>query len=200
MRQVSSTVPEQVDVHVNVKAPEGPRMTTLPIAQQKGKEAHLKIGDLARLADKSTRAVRLYEEMGLLGSVVRTEGGHRLYDEHALLRLSWIDKLQLLGFSLPQIRELLTDMEDVEKGPAAMSRVRGIFRTKLEDTRAQLKALASLAGELEDSLRYLESCSVCEPSTLLSSCGACNHPHPVETPALIAGFHSCGHTGTSPQG
>src|SRR5215472_16055696 len=138
----------------------------LPIAQQKGSSTHLKIGDLARLAEKSTRAVRLYEEMGLLGDVYRTDGGHRLYDEKALLRLSWIDKLQLLGFSLPQIRELLSELEDAEHGPAAMSKVRDIFREKLEETQAQIKALSSLAGELQDSLRYLESCSICEPSTL----------------------------------
>jgi MerR family transcriptional regulator, copper efflux regulator len=165
--------------------------TTLPIARQKG--AHLKIGDLARLADRSTRAVRLYEEMGLLGDVVRTEGGHRLYDESALLRLSWIDKLQLLGFSLPQIRELLAELEDAERGPLAMEKIRGIFRQKLEETRAQIKSLSSLAGELEDSLAYLESCEICEPSTLLTSCSECARPHAVPPPTLIAGFHTCGH-------
>jgi DNA-binding transcriptional MerR regulator len=165
---------------------------TLPIARQKA-EAQLKIGDLARLADKSTRAVRLYEEMGLLGEVVRTDGGHRLYDERALVRMTWIDKLQLLGFSLPQIRELLSELEDAERGPAAMSKIRVIFQSKLEETRAQQKALASLAGELEDSLSYLDSCNVCEPSTLLSCCGECNHPHSVQPPTLIAGLHSVGH-------
>jgi DNA-binding transcriptional MerR regulator len=166
--------------------------TVLPIAAQRGAR-NLKIGDLARLADKSTRAVRLYEEIGLLGDVYRTEGGHRLYDEKALLRLTWIDKLQLLGFSLPQIRELLSELEDAERGPIAMSKVRDIFREKLEETQAQIKALASLAGELQDSLRYLESCSICDPSTLLCACTECEHPHPVQPPTLIAGLHTCGH-------
>lgn len=166
--------------------------TVLPIARQKIKE-HLRIGDLARLADKSTRAVRLYEEMGLLGAVVRTDGGHRLYDERALVRMSWIDKLQNLGFSLPRIRELLTELEDAQRGPAAMSKVRQIFRDKLEETKAQLKALSALAGELEDSLSYLESCSVCEPSTLLTACTECEQPHSVAPPTLIAGIHTCGH-------
>ena len=120
--------------------------------------------------------------------------GHRLYDEKALLRLSWIDKLQLLGFSLPRIRELLGELEDAEHGPAAMSKVREIFRFKLEETQAQIKSLTALAGELQDSLRYLESCTICEPSTLLCSCTVCEHPHPVEPPTLIAGLHTCGHT------
>lgn len=167
--------------------------TLLPIARQRSKEIHLRIGDLARLADKSTRAVRLYEEMGLLGAVVRTEGGHRLYGEEALVRMSWIDKLQVLGFSLPQIRELLAELEDAEKGPIAMTKVREIFRAKLEETQTQIKSLTALAGELADSLAYLESCSVCEPSTLLGACTACDHPHPVEPPTLITGMHTCGH-------
>ncbi|MCK6546865.1 MerR family transcriptional regulator [Myxococcota bacterium] len=167
--------------------------TVLPIARQRSKEVHLRIGDLARLAEKSTRAVRLYEEMGLLGAVVRTEGGHRLYGEGALIRMSWIDKLQLLGFSLPQIRELLNELEDAEKGPAAMSKIRDIFRAKLEDTKAQLAAMKALVGELEDSLQYLESCNVCEPTTLLSACTVCEHPHAVEPPTLISGIHTCGH-------
>lgn len=165
----------------------------LPIAQQKSKEMQLRIGDLARLADKSTRAVRLYEEMGLLGAVIRTEGGHRLYGQSALVRMSWIDKLQLLGFSLPQIRDLLNDLEDAQRGPAAMNRVREIFRSKLEETRAQIKGLEALAGEIQDSLAYLDSCSVCEPSTLLSACPLCAKPHAVEPPTLISGIHTCGH-------
>lgn len=169
--------------------------TALPIARQRGKE-HLRIGDLARLADKSTRAVRLYEEMGLLGEVVRTEGGHRLYDERAFVRMSWIDKLQLLGFSLPQIRELLSELEDAERGPAAMNKVRQIFRQKLDDTRAQIKSLEALSDELADSLAYLESCSICEPSTLLSACTECERPHSVAPPTLIAGIHTCGHKET----
>lgn len=173
--------------------------TVLPIAQElKGAKAQakaqLKIGDLARLADRSTRAVRLYEEMGLLGAVVRTEGGHRLYDETALVRMSWIDKLQLLGFSLPRIRELLGELEEARHGPAAMEKVRRIFREKLEETQAQMKALASLAGEIEDSLRYLESCTSCGPSTLLNACPECERPHAVEPPTLIAGMHTCGHS------
>jgi hypothetical protein len=81
-----------------------------------------------------------------------------------------------------------------------MSKVRDIFRQKLEDTQAQIKALSSLAGELQDSLRYLESCSVCEPSTLLCACTECEHPHAVDQPGLIAGLHSCGHTKSDDKG
>jgi len=128
--------------------------------------------------------------MGLLGPVHRTEGGHRVYSEDALIRMSWIDKLQALGFSLTQIREVLMDWSDSRFGPTAMARVRGVFRSKLEETQDQVRQLEALADELQDSLAYLESCEVCSPSTLLGACSGCSHPHPVEAePELVAGFH-----------
>ena len=65
-----------------------------------------RIGDLAKRINKSTRALRLYEEMNLLGSVTRNEGGQRIYEEEVFARLTWIEKLQSLGFSLLQIQSL----------------------------------------------------------------------------------------------
>ena len=163
----------------------------LPIAGDRAAPSKpvLRIGDLARQTNKSARAVRLYEEMGLLGAVFRTEGGHRVYGEDTLVRMAWIDKLQGLGFSLPQIREILRDWMDSGSAPNAMARVSELFRRKLEDTRAQVRMLESLAGELEDSLRYLETCEECDPCTVLGACGGCVHPHSVEeAPTLVAGF------------
>lgn len=154
--------------------------------------APFRIGDLARRAGKSTRAVRLYEDLGLLGPAVRTEGGHRLYAEDALVRLSWIDKLQLLGFSLHEIRSFLDDLEEAKRGPTAMTKVRSIFSAKLDEVKAQIQALESLAGELEDGLQYLQACSTCEPSTLLGACRVCDHQHEVEPPMLITGIHKNG--------
>lgn len=150
----------------------------------------IRIGDIARHTHKSPRAVRLYEEMGLLGSVFRTEGGHRLYDGEVLERIAWIDKLQALGFSLPQIKGLLGEWTESVHGPQAMSKVRDLFRAKLEETRAQIKTLESLSLELEESLAYLESCESCRPSTLLGACACCQEPHAVQRePPLVAGLH-----------
>ncbi len=152
-----------------------------------------KIGDLARHVEKSTRALRLYEDLGLLGPAVRTEGGHRLYTDDALVRLAWIDKLQVLGFSLHEIRTFLEELEAAQQGPQAMERVRAIFQGKLAEVEAQVTSLRSLAGELEDSLKYLETCThTCDPATLLASCRACDHDHTVAPPTLIAGIHKGG--------
>lgn len=166
--------------------------TATTLTRLRGTTPTLRIGDLARRADKSTRAVRLYEDMGLLGPAHRTEGGHRLYGEDALVRLGWIDKLQVLGLSLQEIKAFLDELEDEGTGPAAMERVRGTFEQKLAEVSAQIRALSELERELADGLEYLEACNTCAPNTDLHECRACNHDHSIEPPLLIQGIHQQG--------
>jgi len=161
----------------------------LPIVGREVAAPALRIGDLARQAGKSTRAVRLYEDLGLLGPAHRTEGGHRVYGDDARVRLGWIDKLQVLGMSLPDIKSFLDELEDAATGPAAMERVRGMFRTKLAEVRAQVDALEALSAELTDGLSYLETCHDCSTNTDLGGCRACDHDHAIEAPLLITGIH-----------
>jgi len=166
----------------------------LPIAsssEPSSTEPVFRIGDLAKRINKSTRAVRLYEEMNLLGEITRNEGGQRIYGEDVLVRLTWIEKLQGLGFTLAQIKNLLSEWTDQEFGPSGMSQLRHTYRTKLEETRMQIKQLESLSEELQESLDYLESCENCDPCTPLGACADCEHPHSTTSkPQLVAGLYS----------
>ncbi len=155
-------------------------------------EPSLRIGDLARRAGKSPRAVRLYEEKGLLGPALRTEGGHRLYGHEALLRLDWIEKLQLLGLSLGQIRSFVDDLGASDTAPAAMETARSMFEAKLAEVRAQIEALRGLERELAHGVAYLTSCNTCAPTTAVTACKTCGQPHPVEAPSLVQGLHHGG--------
>jgi len=152
----------------------------------------LKVGDLARMAGKSVRALRLYEELDLLHPVGRTHGGFRLYDETALTRIRWIELLQEAGLSLHEIRELLKSWQSTKFAPQAMAAVRDTFRKKLEETRAAIQRYHALEQELDATLRYLETCRSCAPPrTTLEHCPQCPEDHGVvEPPALVAGFHT----------
>lgn len=154
--------------------------------------ATLKIGDLARRVNRSARALRLYEDMGLLGPAVRTEGGHRLYSSDAMVRLQWIDRLQLLGLSLPEIRSFLDRLYDAETGPSAMAEVHALFERKLAAVRDQIEALQAVEGDLIDGLTYLETCHGCSSPTGIDHCRTCEQPHSVSEPLLIRGIHRSG--------
>lgn len=65
------------------------------------------IGELSKQTGCHIETIRYYERMGLLSKPPRTEGGHRLYDRHAVKRLVFIRRSRELGFSLQEIRTLL---------------------------------------------------------------------------------------------
>ena len=163
----------------------------LPVLDHLEKEENLlQVGELARQSGKTVRAIHLYEELGLLKPLGRSKGGYRLYASDAPLRIRWIQKLQDMGFSLTDIQTVVRDWEQAGSAPHAMTKMREVYKKKLEETRATLRRLRELEGELERSLDYLDTCDVCEPDRLLSTCKACNH-HPCDdsvVPELISGF------------
>jgi MerR family transcriptional regulator, repressor of the yfmOP operon len=66
----------------------------------------LKIGEIARLTEMSPRTIRYYEEIGLLNSVKRVQGGKRVYTDKDLQRLKFIKRLKHLGLALSEMTEL----------------------------------------------------------------------------------------------
>jgi MerR family copper efflux transcriptional regulator len=149
----------------------------------------LRVGDLAKRTGKTVRALHLYEEHGLLTPAQRSSGGYRLYSRDAEVRVRWIEKLQQMGFSLTDIKQIVHDVERSKNAPDAMQRVQDLFREKLADTREQLRRLSALEGELEASLTYLETCDGCQTDELLGACGECaRHDCGHKTPELVLGF------------
>lgn len=66
----------------------------------------VQIGDLAKQLGITTRTIRYYEEIGLMGKSERLSGGTRKYNNDDILRLKFILKLKELGISLKEIQEL----------------------------------------------------------------------------------------------
>ena len=64
-------------------------------------------GEIAKKVGISQKAVRLYDEKGLLKPSEYSEGNYRLYDKEALLVLEKIIALKQVGFSLEEIKENL---------------------------------------------------------------------------------------------
>ena len=70
----------------------------------------LRINEVAIETGLTTRAIRYYEEMGLLEPAGRSDGSYRLYDASDLERLRFIKSLRDdAGFSLAQVGQLLED-------------------------------------------------------------------------------------------
>jgi MerR family transcriptional regulator, repressor of the yfmOP operon len=79
-----------------------------------------RIQDVADEVGLTSRAIRYYEEMGLLIPAARSGGSHRLYDESDVERLRAIQALRDdAGFSIGDIARLLEDTDQLARSKAA---------------------------------------------------------------------------------
>lgn len=138
-------------------------------------EKLLRVGELAKAVGKTVRAVHLYEELGLVRPVTRTDGGFRLYRLEAVSRIHWIIKLQAIGFTLSEIQDFIKDFERAPSGRDATNRAREVFAGKLQEIRDQISQLQAIESDLHAALSYLDSCQECSPSFTPTECSVCNH-------------------------
>lgn len=107
------------------------------------------IGRAAKLAGVSVDAIRFYQKLGLVKGANRSAGGYRLFEGEQIHDLTFIRHAQELGFSLTEIKELLTLREKSH----ACSEVQAMLTRKLRDVRAKIACLTKLEGELDAALR-----------------------------------------------
>ncbi len=110
-----------------------------------GLDSLLKIGDVARQAELSIDAVRFYEREGLLGRVRRTPSGQRQYDDEAVRRLAFVRRATALGFSLAEVKGLLT-LRVSARTPCERVRERAL--DKLADIDRRIAELQAMRGAL----------------------------------------------------
>jgi len=67
----------------------------------------MRAGEVAEAAGVNRETLRYYERRGLLNPPDRSPGGHRVYDEQAVVTLRVIKAAQRLGFTLDEVAELL---------------------------------------------------------------------------------------------
>ncbi len=104
------------------------------------------IGALSEQTGCNIETIRYYEREGLLPNPPRTEGGHRVYDEEHLKRLTFIRRSRELGFTLEEVRGLLR-MVDGEHYTCAQ--VKSLTLDHLEDVRGKLADLKKLEKVLK---------------------------------------------------
>ena len=115
----------------------------------------LRIQEVAAETGLTTRAIRYYEEIGLLEPAARSEGDYRLYDASDLDRLQFIRSLRDdAGFSLAQVGQLLEDEAARERNRARMDNTtdpderRGLIVDARTRVSHQIEILESKAARL----------------------------------------------------
>jgi len=109
--------------------------------------AFITIGELSRRTGCKIETVRYYERIGLMPPAPRSAGRYRLYGETEIRRLAFVRRARELGFTLTDVRRLLTLAPGPSDGPCAEARELAAahladVRTKIADLRAMERVLA----------------------------------------------------------
>ncbi|MEU3664482.1 MerR family transcriptional regulator [Streptomyces sp. NPDC032940] len=112
----------------------------------------MRIGELARAAGTTARALRHYEEAGLISSE-RAHNGYRVYDERALVRVRNIRHLLSVGLTLDDVRVFLPCLDgDVAGAPPSDKGLR-VARERLAVLDERIAAQTEVRDRLDAALR-----------------------------------------------
>jgi len=108
-------------------------------------DAHITIGDAAARSGVSAKMIRHYEQIGLIEPPVRGENNYRFYDPRLIHELGFIHRSRDLGFSIADIRALLSLWRDRNR-PSAEVKV--IALAHIAELDAKAAALQAMSQEL----------------------------------------------------
>lgn len=146
----------------------------------------LRVGELARRTGKTVRAIRYYEELGLLEPAGYTRGGFRLYAPEAADKIRLIERFHALGFSLEEIARIVQAFRRSATGDDAANRLGPLLRRSVELLDQKISLLMDLRRELDAASRFVHDCVSCPDKPGEECCPMCTKgAHDGRLPTLI---------------
>lgn len=118
------------------------------------------IGEAARRSQLSSKMIRHYETIGLLGATVRSDNGYRRYSEDDLQVLHFIRQARELGFSLVQIKQLVSLWQDQTRDSHQVKALALEHIAGLEQKISQLSAMRDQLQQLAQRCHGQPDCPI----------------------------------------
>lgn len=121
----------------------------------------VEVWQLAELLGLSLRAIRYYEQVGLIESVAQNSGGHQLYGQAVVDRLRVIQSLRNLDFSLEEIGDILNTINEITSPYLAAPRRAALVeqlaghRVEIAERVAELRRRTTAAERFDQWLNEL---------------------------------------------
>lgn len=131
----------------------------------------MNISDVAKKTGLTSKAIRFYEQKGLVTPAYRADNGYRTYHQKQLEELIFLRKARQVGFSLEECQELLHLFHDPSRHSAdvkarTLKKVDEIAQhiQALQEMHQQLLALAEACpGDEGADCPIIDNLSGCQP-------------------------------------
>jgi len=107
---------------------------------------HIKRGELAKRSGCNLETIRYYETIALMPEPKRSNSGHRLYSKDDQSRLRFILRSRELGFSIAELRSLLSL---VDSGDYSCAEIHALTGAHLKSVAAKIADLKNLEQTLK---------------------------------------------------
>ena len=111
----------------------------------------MNIGQASKATGVTAKMIRYYDEIGLVRPASRTDSNYREYDDREVNELRFIRRARSLGFSMPEITQLLSLWRDRER---PSREVKAIAEKHVNELDARIAEMQTMA----DTLRHLSHC------------------------------------------
>ncbi len=112
----------------------------------------MQIGTVADKTGISAKAIRYYESIGLIAAAERTDSGYRVYGDHDVQTLRFIQRARGLGFSVGEVADLLALWRDSERRSAQVKALAANHVAEID------RKIAGLRGMRETLTYLMERC------------------------------------------
>ena len=126
--------------------------------------AAMRIGEVAKRTGLGIETIRFYERQGLLNEPERLSSGYRQFDEAAIARLTFIIRAKVLGFTLSEIKELLSLWFDPV---TTCCDVRRRVEQKIVDIEGRIQTLQAMKRSLKKLIDQCQKRGTLEDCPLL---------------------------------
>jgi DNA-binding transcriptional MerR regulator len=136
-------------------------------------EPVVRIGAVARLLGLTPRALRYWEQRGLLPPARRTAGGTRVYGEEHVAAARGVVQLKRAGFSLDDICAIQAGLRQSRTALAGMGDLAAALAEREEQLRGLITDLQALQTQLTAARQSVLRCDGCEGKTYDEDCIDC---------------------------
>jgi Cu(I)-responsive transcriptional regulator len=106
------------------------------------------IGRASKASGVSVKMIRHYEATGLLPKVARSFANYRMYGHNEVHTLRFIKRARMLGFSMADIKELLSLWQDKSRSSSGVKKIAGKHVEELKQKITQLKSMVDTLEHL----------------------------------------------------